>query len=123
MKPSPAGEAAGFSRTAVNGWKKGHLPTDSNLQKLSDFFNIPVSEFHECEDIKARDIKNGIKAKLEVIVESQKKTATNGDGVEISMEAQRLSGNREELKRLVDRLTDQEVAEYLADFRKTILGQ
>ena len=85
MKPSPAGEAAGFSRTAVNGWKRGHLPTDSNLQKLSEFFNVPVSEFHECNDIKARDIKSGIKAKLEEITESNKKTATSGDGREMTV--------------------------------------
>ena len=52
-----------------------------------------------------------------------KKTASDGDGVEISMEAQKLAGNREELKKLIDRLTDQEVSDYLADMRKTILGQ
>ena len=51
VKPSPAGEAVGVSRTAVNGWKNGRLPTDSTLQALSDYFKIPVSEFWKCDDI------------------------------------------------------------------------
>lgn len=50
IKPSPAGEAVGISRTAVNGWKHGRLPTDSTLQALADYFNVPVSEFWKCED-------------------------------------------------------------------------
>lgn len=58
VKPSPAGEAVGVSRTAVNGWKNGRLPTDSTLQALSDYFDVPFSEFLKCEDIaKKRGIK------------------------------------------------------------------
>ena len=33
------------------------------------------------------------------------------------------SASREELKRLVDRLTDQEVSDYIVKIRQTILGQ
>lgn len=51
IKPSPAGEKIGVSRTAVSGWKNGRLPTDSTLQAISEFFNVPMSEFWKCDDI------------------------------------------------------------------------
>lgn len=125
MKPSPAGEAAGFTRTAVNGWKRGHIPTDGNLQKLSEFFDVPVSSFHECDDIKARDIKNRIKNKLDVIVDSytepeedKKITVTQSDGIEVKKPLT----EREELERLIDRLTDEEVSAILDRVKNLIFG-
>lgn len=113
-KPSPVAESIGLSRTAVNNWKNGGLPSDINLQKLADHFEIPFSEFFKCEDIAK---KHNIPAE-----EEKEKTATNSDG-QLSPEAIRLSNDKEELKRLVDRLTQEEVSFYLSDFRKTILGQ
>ena len=50
---------------------------------------------------------------------AEKKPVTVSDGYDVNM----LVNNREELKKLVDRLTPEEVAFYLADFRKTILGE
>lgn len=128
MKPSPAGEAAGFSRTAVNGWKKGHLPTDSNLLKLAEFFNVPISEFYKCNDIKERDIKANIaRMKDEYYVlahgehqdEGKKNTVTKSDGNQI-LEGVRTE--RDELKRLIDRLTDEEVHSILEQVKSLIFG-
>ena len=50
----------------------------------------------------------------------KKKTATSSDGREA---LELLYRNREELKNLIDRLTPQEVSQYLADIRRTILGE
>ena len=81
IAPSAAAQAAGFSRAAYSGWGKGSLPSNANLVKLAKYFQLPVSTFSECDDIKARDIKSGIKAKLESIIEEDKKnTVTRSDG-------------------------------------------
>ena len=43
--PSAVALDCGMSKTAVHGWKnKGNMPTDKNLQKLSDYF----SNYFEC---------------------------------------------------------------------------
>lgn len=46
-KPTPAGAKMGFSSATVVGWKKGAIPQEANLQRIADFFNIPVSYFDE----------------------------------------------------------------------------
>ena len=46
-KPTPAGEKMGFSSATVVGWKKGAIPQDANLQRIADYFNVPVSYFDE----------------------------------------------------------------------------
>lgn len=51
-KPSRVALNIGLSKTAVNSWKIGKsLPTDSTLQMLSDYFEIPFEQFMACEDI------------------------------------------------------------------------
>lgn len=47
---SAVAESIGLSRTAPNGWKKGKMPNDTTLAKLSNYFGITVDE-----------LKNGIK--------------------------------------------------------------
>ena len=119
--PSGAAQIMKLSKTAVNNWKKGGLPSDITLQTIASHFDVPIEQFWKCEDIAE---KRGFKFPDHIADQSQnKKTATSGDGSEISIDAQKLAGNREELKKLVDRLTDQEVSDYLESFRKTILGQ
>lgn len=41
---SAVAEEIGLSRTSPNGWKKGKQPSDVTLEKLSQYFGIPVSE-------------------------------------------------------------------------------
>ena len=40
---SAVAEAVGLSRTAPNGWKKGKKPSEVTLEKLSQYFGVPVS--------------------------------------------------------------------------------
>lgn len=55
VKPSRVALDVGLSKTAVNGWKTGKsLPTDSSLVLLSNYFNVPLETFMECEDIAAK---------------------------------------------------------------------
>lgn len=41
---SAVAESVGLSRTAPNGWKKGKQPSEVTLEKLSQYFGIPVSD-------------------------------------------------------------------------------
>ena len=45
-KESPSGVAKkiGLSNAAANGWKKGKQPSEVTLEKLSQYFGVPVSE-------------------------------------------------------------------------------
>lgn len=53
-KKSPSGVASevGLSRTSPNGWKKGKQPSEVNLQKLADYFNVSVEYLKGEEDTK-----------------------------------------------------------------------
>ena len=44
-KESPSGVAKniGLSNAAANGWKKGKKPSEVTLEKLSQYFGVPVS--------------------------------------------------------------------------------
>lgn len=114
-KPGAVAKELGFSSAAPTVWKKGSVPQDANLLLIADYFGVTPEELladspEEKENAPGND------------AESKKITVTgNGDG--ISAEAQKLAENRDELKKLVDRLTAEEVAYYLSDIRKTILGQ
>lgn len=113
VSPSFVASAAGLSRAAYSGWKRGTLPSDTNLTKLAYFFGIPVEAFHECDDIKARDIKLGIQRKINKIAayqkDEEKKTATNGDGLNESddnMAIRQKLQERPEMKTLFDVASD-----------------
>ena len=56
--PSFVAEAIGLSRTSPNGWKKGKQPTDVNLQKIADYFDITVEELI-CENKKTTTANSG----------------------------------------------------------------
>ena len=43
--PSAVAESVGLSRTAVNRWKNGKVPTDITIAKLSAYFNVPPESF------------------------------------------------------------------------------
>lgn len=44
---SGAAAAIGLSNAAANGWKKGKMPNDANLEKLAQLFNCTTSELLE----------------------------------------------------------------------------
>ena len=110
VSPSRAALDVGLSKTAPNGWKKGGLPSDINLLLLSNYFEVPIKDFWRCEDIAE---KRGVQ-----IDEDEKITATISDGTEIK----KSTSEREELKRLIDRLTDEEVSAILERVKALILG-
>lgn len=117
--PSGAALKMKLSKTAVNNWKKGGLPSDITLQTIASHFNVPIEQFWKCEDIAE---KRGFQC-LDPVSENleNKKTATtNGDGISNTIQ---LPNEREELKRLIDRLTDLEVHDTLDDVKRKILGQ
>lgn len=42
--PSAVAEENGFKRSVVTRWSKGAVPRQANIQKLADYFDVPVSE-------------------------------------------------------------------------------
>lgn len=42
--PSAVLIEVGLGKSAGTRWKKGEMPTDATLQKLTDYFNIPKTE-------------------------------------------------------------------------------
>ena len=50
LSPSAAAKEIGFSNAAASGWKKGAPPRGANLQKIANFFDVPVEYFDEETD-------------------------------------------------------------------------
>ncbi len=44
---SGAAAAIGLSNAAANGWKKGKMPNDANLEKLAQLFNCTTDDLLE----------------------------------------------------------------------------
>lgn len=44
---SAVAEDIGLSRTSPNGWKKGKHPSEVTLEKLSQYFGVPVEQLLE----------------------------------------------------------------------------
>lgn len=42
VKPTSVANAIGLSKTNASFWKKGSMPSSANLQKLADYFEVPV---------------------------------------------------------------------------------
>lgn len=42
MKPTSVADAIGVSRMNASRWKNGTTPSFANIQKLADYFNVPV---------------------------------------------------------------------------------
>lgn len=47
VTPSHVGLQVGVSKAAVSGWKNGSSPRDTQMQKIADYFGVPVSYFSE----------------------------------------------------------------------------
>ncbi len=52
--PGAVAESIGLSRASAAGWKKGKLPRDTTIAKIAQYFDVPVSVFHE--DGKQREV-------------------------------------------------------------------
>ena len=51
--PSFVVQELGMNKAAVTNWRKrGSTPTDANLQKIADYFNVSVNYLLEKEDLK-----------------------------------------------------------------------
>lgn len=44
MKPTPTAEAMGITRGTISQWKKGSMPSAKSLQKMSEYFLLPIDE-------------------------------------------------------------------------------
>ena len=40
--PSAVAEEMGFKRSVVTRWRNGTVPRDANLQRIADYFGVPV---------------------------------------------------------------------------------
>lgn len=105
MSPSAAAEAAGMTSASVTGWSQGAKPRNSTLVKLSKCLNCDIDDLTG-----------------EYVPESKKITATKSDGYPTADETKNPLSEREELKRLIDRLTDDEVHVLLDRAKNLIFG-
>lgn len=48
--PSRVAMEIGLSKSTVNNWKNGGMPSDSTLQKIADYFGIPVEQLEDHTD-------------------------------------------------------------------------
>lgn len=47
ISPSAAAEQIGLSRAANTKWSAGQVPRKATMQKIADYFGVPVSYFSE----------------------------------------------------------------------------
>lgn len=67
VKPYSLAKELGFGGSIVAQWKKGSIPREKNLQKISDYFSVPISFFYE-EEKPAGDETSGLsKEMIEII--------------------------------------------------------
>lgn len=92
VSPTAVIQELKMSTGTVTNWRNGAKPTNKGLKKVADYFGVTTEE-----------LLNGVK----------EKTATSsGDGL----------SEKDELKRLLDRLTDEEVHDLLVLVKQIILG-
>lgn len=65
MSASGVASAIGLSNAAANGWKKGKLPNDTTLSKLSEYFGVTV------EYLKGEETKKDPGQKTEVEIDGE----------------------------------------------------
>lgn len=46
---SNVAQAIGLSRASATGWKNGATPSPATIQKIAEYFDVPVSTFYENE--------------------------------------------------------------------------
>lgn len=89
---SAVAEEIGLSRTSPNGWKKGKMPSDINLQKLSSYFGVSV----------------------EKLIEEQKEKSSTPEGVE-------LTKTQQQAWDLIQSMDDDSLRKFIA-IAKAVMG-
>lgn len=101
---------SGISSGTLSQWRTGtYEPDKKSVMKLIQYTGLSVEEL----------VSGNFSA---IVPEDRKITATQSDGYQISVEPKKLPTEREELRRLVDRLTDQEVTIVLTLVKRLIAG-
>lgn len=69
ISPSAAAEEMGFQRSVVTRWRGGTVPRDANLQRVADYFNVPVESLTAGQKEKApgRMAENLSAEELEIV--------------------------------------------------------
>lgn len=67
VSPSKAAVDAGTTKTSVNRWKNGSLPTDATIAKLANYFNCAVTDLIG-ENNPAPTDGNGIDEKTKQVI-------------------------------------------------------
>lgn len=57
IKPTAVADAVGLSRMNASRWKKGSVPSSTNLQKLADYFNAPIGYLLGTDDTVTKPIE------------------------------------------------------------------
>lgn len=64
ISPSAAAEDMGFHRSDVTRWSKGSQPRQATLQKIADYFGVPVSELTAEKEKSPRQKEGGDESDL-----------------------------------------------------------
>lgn len=58
VKPTTVAKAIGLSKANATYWKKGSIPSQRNLQKLANYFGVPVEYLLGIHNSIAVDVRN-----------------------------------------------------------------
>lgn len=110
----------GFSNGYIRTKREREYPTD-RLSQMANALGVSVDYLMYGEDNHLAKVNRDFLAhQIELIDQGlkEKAPATQSDEHEVTA-----SGNKDELVRLINRLTDQEVSDLLAEVKRIILGQ
>ena len=58
IKPTAVADAIGVSRMNASRWKKGTMPSFANLQKLAEYFEVPLDYLTGTHEMLTVDVRN-----------------------------------------------------------------
>lgn len=110
----------GFSNGYIRTKREREYPTD-RLSQMANALGVSVDYLMYGEDDHLAKVNRDFLAhQIELIDQGLKEKAPTTESDEREVVA---SGNKDELIRLINRLTDQEVSDLLAEVKRIILGQ
>lgn len=71
VSPSAAAKAAGFSNGAASDWKNGAIPRTSNLLKLANYFDVPLSYFNDNCDSPPLSDRRYVKSQIDLLTNEE----------------------------------------------------
>lgn len=92
ITPSAAAKAIGINKAAVSNWKyRKNGPSDVTMQKIADYFGVPVSELTEetkkAPDLTEKDRRDVAKLVETIMSDMEQAGDLNFDGMPMSEEA------------------------------------